>query len=111
MGKVPTKNSKIFLDSSVDKYPDKLEDFHDWFFSAPLSIVPDPSPKIMKQYLGSIDSEDIPILAGAASTRADFLLTLDRKDFLNNKVLKHKRLTFKIMTPGNFIQGYFANVV
>jgi len=44
-------------------------------------------------------------LASAISTKAEFLLTLDKKHFFNEKVL-NARLTVKIATPAQFIKNY-----
>jgi hypothetical protein len=37
--------------------------------------------------------------------RVEFLLTLDRKDFMTSKVF-HAGLPFQIMTPGDFLQSW-----
>jgi len=50
-----------------------------------------------------IDSKDAHVLAAAVNARADFLLTLDRKDFMTSKVL-HAGLPLRIMTPGDFLR-------
>ena len=53
--------------------------------------------------------KDVPILLGAMLSDASFLLTLDRKDFLDNKKLEESKLSFKIVTPGDFLQKYLEN--
>ncbi len=50
--------------------------------------------------------KDVPILLGAMLSDANFLITLDRKDFLDNKRLKEDELSFLIITPGVFLQKY-----
>lgn len=50
--------------------------------------------------------KDAPILLGAILSNADFLLTLDRKDFIDNEKLKEIEFSFKIMTPGEFLKRY-----
>ena len=54
--------------------------------------------------------KDVPILLGAMISRSDFLVTLDRKDFLDNKKLKDADLSFQMVTPGDFLQAYLKNV-
>jgi len=51
----------------------------------------------------TIDPKDAHVLAAAVKGQVDFLLTLDRKDFMAPKVL-HAGLPFQIMTPGDFLR-------
>lgn len=53
--------------------------------------------------------KDVPILLGAMLSDANFLLTLDRRDFLENRKLKESELSFQIVTPGDFLQKYLEN--
>ncbi len=48
--------------------------------------------------------KDAPILASATLQKVDYLITLDRKDFMNTH-LKKAPLSFKILTPGEFLQS------
>jgi len=50
--------------------------------------------------------KDVPILLGAMLSKSDFLITLDRKDFIDNKKLQEAELSFQIVTPGDFLQKY-----
>ena len=50
--------------------------------------------------------KDVPILLGAIFSDAEFLLTLDKKDFLNNEKLAELKLPFAIVSPGEFIEKY-----
>lgn len=52
-----------------------------------------------------IHPKDIHILSTALTTKADFLITLDRKHFMNPKIKKAK-LLIKILTPKDFLQKY-----
>lgn len=54
-----------------------------------------------------IPSKDIPILLGAILSGCRFLITLDRKHFLNNEKLKGIELPFRILNPGEFLREYF----
>ena len=53
--------------------------------------------------------KDVPILLGAILSNADFLVTLDRKDFIDNKKLKEADLSFQIVIPGDFLKYYIKN--
>ncbi|OGK10307.1 hypothetical protein A2767_02960 [Candidatus Roizmanbacteria bacterium RIFCSPHIGHO2_01_FULL_35_10] len=55
-------------------------------------------------YKNVIEEKDTPILYGAKQSKADFLITLDKKHFFTEK-MKNKKFLFKIMTPGNFIMS------
>ena len=57
-----------------------------------------------KKYEKFIVGKDIPILVGAGKMGADFLLTLDKKDFMNAKIAKLK-LPFTIMSPGEYLRS------
>lgn len=51
--------------------------------------------------------KDIPILLGALLSGAEVLITLDKKDFLENQKLRVLKLPFKILNPENFLKEYF----
>jgi len=53
-------------------------------------------------YKDTIEEKVDPILFGAKQSKADFLITLDKKHFFTEKLLKEK-FSFKILTPGQFI--------
>jgi predicted nucleic acid-binding protein len=53
-----------------------------------------------------LPEKDIPILFGAIVSGANFLITLDRKHFLENEKLKKLKLPFKIVNPGDFLKKY-----
>ena len=57
-----------------------------------------------------LPSKDIPILLGAALSGAGFLITLDKKDFLQNEKLRSANLPFKIMPPGEFLMLLTADL-
>lgn len=53
-----------------------------------------------------IPTKDIPILLGTILSKSPFLITLDRKHFLENKKLKKIKLSFKMLNPGEFLRDY-----
>lgn len=57
-----------------------------------------------EKYENFIIEKDIPILVGAEKTGVDFLLTLDKKDFMNAKIAKLE-LPFTIMSPGEYLRS------
>lgn len=60
-------------------------------------------------YCGQVINEkDAPILAAAINSKADFLITLDRKHFLKPEVMEFSR-PLKIISPGEFIQKHLRS--
>ena len=49
------------------------------------------------------DLKDVPILALAMHKKVDYLITLDRKDFIDNPQVS-KKSKLKILTPGAFVK-------
>lgn len=60
-------------------------------------------PKVAEaNFLKIINRKDTHVLEGTKKSKADFLVTLDKKDFFSKKVIDAK-LPFKILTPGQLI--------
>lgn len=55
------------------------------------------------------DPNDVPILAAAKSGDVDVLLTLDIRHFIRDQNVS-KKSGLKIMTPGEFLQGFWKIV-
>lgn len=69
-----------------------------------LAIEPTPSSEKIKQSNTVINSKDAPILATAlANAEIQYLLTLDKKDFLTPQVRQFAK-PLQILTPGMFIE-------
>ena len=74
------------------------------------SSISDLKPKIIsidlmkaeENFLKIINRKDAYVLEGARRAKADFLVTLDKKDFLTEKV-KRIKLPFEILTPAQLI--------
>lgn len=74
----------------------------------PLILIDDPRQKDVERFLTVINSDDAPILASAVSSSDDFLITWDRKHFIDKNLNIHSNL--KIVTPGEFLK-YFRKYV
>jgi len=87
------------------KYPAKLFILTILLNTFRFKIVKDPTQNEVKSLIKIINPEEAPILAGAIKHKAKYLVTLDKKDFLNPEVLrfatKHKIL---ILTPKEFLE-------
>ena len=71
--------------------------------SLEIELVEAPSGHEIVSQSRIIHPKDAHVLAAAIKGQVDFLLTLDRKDFMAPKVL-HAGLPFQIMTPGDFLR-------
>jgi len=54
-----------------------------------------------------LPQKDIPILFGAIVSKAQVLITLDKKHFLGNEKLRKMKFPCEIMNPGDFLGKYF----
>lgn len=70
------------------------------------SIKPTPTQKEQQRFLELIeDPHDCHVLAGAVKHKVEFLITLDKKHFLTEK-LEKANLGFSICTPGMFLSEF-----
>ena len=96
------------LEVLSEKFPSRKELKSNLFFLIGFSKIEilSNSPKELLNSLNRIiNQEDAPILASALEN-SDYLLTLDKKDFLNNKVKNFaKQKDLLILTPRQFIES------
>ena len=71
-----------------------------------LRIIPPPTEAEISYYEPFIHPKDAPVLAAAVKSKAEFLITLDRRHFLTPRVLS-KVDKLKIMIPGDFIRDIY----
>lgn len=63
--------------------------------------------ELEKKLILYVPEKDIPILAGAILSKAEVLITLDKKHFLGNEKLHNTNFNIVIATPGDFLKMYF----
>ncbi len=87
------------------KFP-KLQPLFQELKSEPfLVIAKDPTLTTVKQAARMIsDLKDAPILAAALTHQVDYLVTLDRKDFIDDKKVAQKS-RIKIVTPATLVES------
>lgn len=104
LGLVATKLVLREADRNLRKKspPEKLKAFHRFLQETTIDIRPAPTEKSMAPYEPHIPPKDLPVLAAAAHSDADFLVTLDKKHFLAPQVLSKVKKP-KIFTPADFI--------
>ena len=83
------------------KYPETVERLQTLTSWCDLEVQPNPPEEVVSEFLSVTHPEDAPVIAGALHASADFLLTLDRKHLLTEKVLQ-ANLPFSVMTPREF---------
>jgi len=91
------------------KMPDIIPLYKKYLPVINLEIVPLPSPDAVKKLSKHISGKDAPVLASAISSRADYLVTGDKKDF-NKPGLKGK-YGFKILSPSEFVEEILPEVL
>ncbi|TSC75087.1 MAG: hypothetical protein G01um101430_588 [Parcubacteria group bacterium Gr01-1014_30] len=88
------------------KYPECAESLLN--IASSFTFVRDPSLRDVKRLSEVVDKDDAPVLGAALLSRADALLTLDHRDFIQNIKVQKSFPLLKIMTPGEFIKEYFV---
>jgi predicted nucleic acid-binding protein len=82
------------------KVPQALNDFREAIKASKVRIVRDPSLEDVTQHLDIIShSADVPILLAAKNDQADYLVTLNRRHFMDDPGVT-QRSGVKIVTPG-----------
>ncbi|MCL7453895.1 MAG: PIN domain-containing protein [Anaerolineae bacterium] len=83
------------------KIPRALPDFREAIRATGLRIVRDPSPDEVQRYTDIISHRpDVPIIVAAMQVRTDYLVTLNRRHFLDDPAVAD-RSGLRIGTPGD----------
>ena len=83
--------------------PSALKGYHRLLEELSLFIVPSPTAEEVDPYRTSIHEKDAPILAAALMSKAGYLITLDRRHFMTDR-LRRAHLPLKIVAPKEFFQ-------
>ena len=71
---------------------------------SPVMVSSDVPSEFRRKFAKLIPLNDLPVVAGALESRAEYLVTLDRRDLANDRVRKLP-LPFLIVTPGDFLEN------
>ena len=83
------------------KAPRALQDLRETIFVSQAQIVRDPAPEVVKEHMQLIaHPADVPIVLAALEARVDFLVTLNRKHFIDDPGVSQKS-GLRIGTPGD----------
>jgi predicted nucleic acid-binding protein len=81
--------------------------FYQLLGSVDFAIEPPVSAREVADYIHLIEEKDAHVLAAAVRSGAQFLLTLDTRHFMTERLSKAD-LGLIIVTPGDFIKAYLA---
>jgi len=86
------------------KFPQLVGRFRQFMHNLAPLMVEDPTPESIKKAAAIVDRKDAPILAAAQNANVDFLITLDKKHFLNPKT--RQKVMLKVVSPIEFLQSF-----
>lgn len=84
------------------KLPRLVDRFRQFMQNLKPLMVEDPKRSTIKEASGIVGRKDAPILAAARESKADFLVTLDKKHFLSPRA--RKKVGIKVVTPAEFLR-------
>lgn len=86
------------------KFPELVDRFRQFMHNLTPLMVEDPAPESMEKAATIVDRKDAPILAAAQNANVDFLITLDKRHFLNPKT--RQKVMLKVVSPIEFLQSF-----
>ena len=86
------------------KFPQLVGRFRQFMHNLAPLMVEDPTPESMEKAATIIDRKDAPMLAAAENANVDFLITLDKRHFLNPKT--RQKVMLKVVSPIEFLQSF-----
>jgi len=86
------------------KFPQLVGRFRQFLHHLAPLMVEDPTPESMEKAATIVDRKDAPILAAAQNANVDFLITLDKRHFLNPKT--RQKVMLKVVSPIEFLQSF-----
>jgi putative PIN family toxin of toxin-antitoxin system len=88
----------------VAKFPQLVGRFRQFMRDLAPLMVEDPTTESMEKAATIVDRKDAPILAAAQNANVDFLITLDKRHFLNPKT--RQKVMLKVASPIEFLQSF-----
>jgi predicted nucleic acid-binding protein len=74
-----------------------------------LKVIPLPRPGDVRGFSGQIAEKDIPVLISAMRSKADFLVTGDKRHF--GKMKEPDKYPFRVVTPSEFIDSILPEIL
>jgi len=91
------------------KLPEAFPIYWNYLQKLNLTIVPLPPAEDLKRYAGRIAEKDVPVLVSAIKSKADFLVTGDKKDFGRLKVSSGYPCV--IVNPAEFLETILPEIL
>jgi predicted nucleic acid-binding protein len=89
------------------KLPKMVDRFRRYMRCLAPELEEDPAPAEIELAASMVHPKDASILAAAKKSKADYLITLDKKHFLSGKINQPGRL--RIVSPGEFLRNFEQN--
>ena len=86
------------------KFPQLIGRFRQFLHNLAPLMVEDPTAEFMEKAATLVGRKDAPILAAAQNANVDFLITLDKKHFLNPRT--RQKVMLKVVSPMEFLQSF-----
>ena len=86
--------------------PSALKTFRRFLQNTKIHIAATPPEELLQPYESLIHPKDVPVLAAACESNAEFLITLDRRHFFTPALLS-KMKKIKIVLPGEFLRDIY----
>jgi len=84
-----------------NKLPEALPVYSEFLPLLNLEVVPLPSPRDLRPYLGHVQDKDAPVLASADQAEADFFISGDKR--LLTACREFPQLMFRAAEPAEFL--------
>ena len=106
---IVSKQVIVEADRNIEeKISEMLNEYREFIKILSPILVDDPSQKECEKFLKVINPDDAPILASAVNSRADYLITWDKKHFMSKDVRAYSDI--KIVTPGEFLNHFRKHI-
>lgn len=84
------------------KLPNLITQFRQFIQNLAPLMVEDPPIKVVEKVATLVGRKDAPILAAAIEAKVDYLITLDKKHFLKQKV--QRNIPIEVCAPADFLR-------
>ena len=83
-----------------------LKTFRRYLQETKIQVIPPPRAESLASYEPFVHPKDVPVLAAAVESKAEFLITLDKKHFFTPPLFSKVR-KMRIITPSEFLREVY----
>ncbi len=91
------------------KMPSALSVYRRYLPRLNMRIIPLPDPQEIMQLAGQIADKDVPVILSAIRSKAEFLVTGDKRHF--EKLKSSRTSSVKIVTPSEFVDIFLPEIL